>query len=289
MADFREIASQRPEDTDEALACMRTALDWFHERDDYRAVFLRSYYIITSNVGDALNQRGDYAGKQIFFDINWVRRLSGKFATLYFQSLTTFERGEDSERAWKIAHRTAEARTGTIVQDLLLGLNAHINYDLAYAAYLTMKEHGDERDHLLLPRRKFDHDQVNNVLVRAVPQVAAVVTRDYGGGIVFLRAALHRLDDMLTETGLKYYRERVWWTAISYLTTTDEEELNLVHDRLNWESAKIAKLIADETIWSLPARTVGVAIRKKRFGAIPLDMARVVAPAPPAGVAAPYG
>jgi hypothetical protein len=64
------------------------------------------------------------------------------------------------------------------VQDLLFGLNAHINYDLAYAVYLNMKEHGDDRDHLLLPRRKFDHDQVNNVLVRTLPQVAAAVTRD---------------------------------------------------------------------------------------------------------------
>lgn len=277
MTDFREIASQRPRDASEALFCMRTALDHFHERDDYRAVFLRAYYIITRNVGAAVDQRGDFVGKQIFFDSDWVRRLTGRFASLYFQSLTTSEREAGSERAWKIAHETAESRRGTIVQDLLLGLNAHINYDLAYATYLNMKEHGDERDHLLLPRRKFDHDQVNNILVRSTPEVAETLTRDYGGGILLLTRVLLNLDDILSSTGLKYFRERVWWTAIAYLAATDDEEVDLVHDRLNWESAAVAKGIADEGLWSLPLRAAGRAVRKRHFGKIDLDA--------PAGVA----
>ncbi len=281
MTEFDEIASQRPQDVDEALSCMGRALDYFHERDDYRAVFLRAYYIITRNVHTALNQLGDYAGKQIFFDANWVRRLSGKFASRYFHSLTTFDRDPTAERAWKIAHRSAENRTGTIVQDLLLGLNAHINYDLAYAIYLNMKEHGDSADHLLVPRRKFDHDQVNNILVRSIPEVAETLTRDYGGGILFLTRVMFSLDDVLSATGLKYYRERVWWTAISYLATADDDEVELVHDRLNWESTRVARAIADESLWSLPVRAVGCAIRKRRFGRIDLEAASPAATAEP--------
>jgi hypothetical protein len=271
VTEFDEIASQRPQDVDEALSCMRRALDYFHERDDFRAVFLRAYYIITRNVHAAVNQLGDYADKRIFFDQNWVRRLSGQFASLYFYSLTTFERDPARERAWKIAHRSAESRTATIVQDLLLGLNAHINYDLAHAIYLNMKEHGDGADHLLLPRRKFDHDQVNNILVRSMPEVAETLTRDYGGGILFLTRVMLSLDDVLSATGLKYYRERVWWTAISYLATTDADEVDLVHDRLNWESARVARAIADESVWTLPLRAIGCAVRKRHFGPIEVD------------------
>ena len=66
------------------------------------------------------------------------------------------------------------------------GLNAHINYDLAYGSQLNLREHGDGQDHLLLPRRKFDHDQVNNILVRSTPQIAATLTRDCGGALAFL-------------------------------------------------------------------------------------------------------
>lgn len=271
MADFEEIASQRPQDVDEALSCMRTALDYFHERDDYRAVFLRAYYIITSEVSAALHQVGDYAGNQLFFDSDWVKRLSGHFASLYFRSLSTFERDAGSERAWKIAHETAAARTGTVVQDLLLGLNAHINYDLAHAIYLNMKEHEDGADHLLLPRRKFDHDQVNNLLVRSIPEVAEVLTRDYGGGILFLTRVMLNLDDILSSAGLRYFRERVWWTAVSYLAATDDEEIDLVHGRLNWESASVAKGIVDESLWTLPLRAVGWAARKRHFSDVDLD------------------
>jgi hypothetical protein len=82
---------------------------------------------------------------------------------------------------------------------------------------------------------------------------------------------MRNLDEMLTESGLKYYRERVWWNAISYLATLDEREIYLVHDRLNWESAKVANALSDDTIWNRTIRTVGTALRKKRFGKIELE------------------
>jgi hypothetical protein len=272
MTDFQQIVSQRPRDIDEAIACMRKALDYYHEQDDYRAVFLRAYYIITLNVHAAVHQLGDYK-RQIFFDPNWISALAGKFSSLYFQSLTTFERDATSERAWKIAHQMAQEKTSTVVQDLILGLNAHINYDLAYGIYLNLKEHGDQRNHLLLPRRKFDHDQVNNILMRSMPQIVETLTRDYGGEILFLRRLTPKLDDFLTQTGLKYYRERVWWSAISYLTTTGEEEIKLVQDKLNHESTKVAKLVADKSWWGFPMRVVGCALRKTHFCKIDLGRA----------------
>ncbi|HEV2782786.1 MAG TPA: DUF5995 family protein [Actinophytocola sp.] len=270
MSEFDDIAAQRPANIDEAIPCMQNALRYFHERDDYRAIFLRAYYIITLNVHAAINQRGDYTNP-IFFDAGWVSSQAGHFASLYFRSLTTFERDPDAERAWKVAHGMAQERSSTVLQDLLLGLNAHINYDLAYGTYLNLKQHGDEVQHLSLPRRKFDHDQVNNILIRSIPQIAETLTRDYGGGIQLLRKTMNGLDVVLSGTGLKYYRERVWWSAISYLATTDDEEVNLVHQRSNWESAQLAKRIADRSIWSLPVRTVGRAIRKEKFGDITLE------------------
>ncbi len=270
MSEFDDIAAQRPQDIDEAIPCMQRALEYFHANDDYRALFARAYYIITVNVHDAVHQLGDYTNP-IFFDPHWIGSLAGKFSSLYFQSLTTFDREPGSERAWKLAHRMAEDKTSTPVQDVMLGLNAHINYDLAYGIFLNLKEHGDDANHLLLPRRKFDHDQVNNILVRSTPQVGEAITRDYGGGIAFIQAIMHRLDDLLSETGLKYYRERVWWSAISYLTATDAEEEGLVREKLNWESTKLANIIADRRIFSHPVRAVASALRKKHFGDVTLE------------------
>ena len=89
--------------------------------------------------------------------------------------------------------------------------------------------------------------------------------------MVLVSRVMRDLDEMLTESGLKYYRERVWWNAISYLATIDEREIDLVHDRLNWESVKVAKALSDDTIWNRAIRTVGIALRKKRFGKIELE------------------
>ena len=246
---------------------MRKILDWYHDRNDYRAIFLRSYYIITLNVRDAVYPANPK--KQIFFDPTWIASLAGKFSSLYFQSLTTFDRDPEAERAWKVAHGLAEGRVSTVIQDLILGLNAHINYDLAYGIYLNLKEHGDDRNHLLLPRRKFDHDQVNDILMASIPQITEVLARDYGGAIRFLDVALDRFDDLLAGTGLRYYRERVWWNAVSYLTASGEDEVALVHDKLNRESAHVAKLVA-ESPWSQPLRIVGSWLRRRRFGRIDL-------------------
>ena len=270
MNEWQEIVQQRPKDVDEAIPCMRKALDYFHARNDYRAVFLRAYYIITLEVHAAVHELGDYE-QQVFFDPGWVKLLTGKFASLYFQSLTTDERPAESEKAWKLAHKMAVEKSSTVLQDLILGINAHINYDLAYGNALNLKEHGDHSEHLLLSRRKFDHDQINNLLVRSAPRIQEVLTRDYGGGILLLSQFFGSWDEHLAELGLKYYRERVWGDAVSFLCARDDRETGLVHDKLNWESFKVAKFVTRRAFWQQVVWFFGRLLRKRRFGRIELE------------------
>jgi hypothetical protein len=269
MASYAQIVGYRPQNIDESLDAMRDALHYFHREHDQRAIFLRAYYLITVSMYRAVNNKAPYETR-IFFDAQWIRKLAGKFGALYFQSLTSHER--PGERAWKLAHRIAANDGGSVLQDLLLGLNAHINYDLAYGIYLNMVEFNDGRDHLLLPRRKFDHDQVNNVLVDTLPWVEEVLTRDYGGEVLALGTIAGDLDEILGGAGLKYYRERVWWSAIAYLSAADAEERGLVTARLDWESAQLAAVVAGES--SALGRTLGrIAnlLSRHKFGNIELE------------------
>ncbi|ATB37520.1 hypothetical protein CYFUS_002942 [Cystobacter fuscus] len=269
MATLAEIKAYRPKDIEDSLDAMRSALDYFHRENDQRAIFLRAYYLITTAIWQAVHQRGRY-DRRIFFDPKWVDKLAGKFSLLYFQSLSTQERG--GERAWKTAHRLAASNETSVFQDMLLGINAHINYDLAYGVYLNLEEHDDGRDHLLLPRRKFDHDQVNNVLINTIPQVETVLTRDYGGELQLMGELVGDLDEVLGELGIKYYRERVWWSAISFLSAQSPEELQLVHDRLDWESAQLAESLACEgTVLQRSLRGLLNLFSKTTFGPITLE------------------
>jgi Family of unknown function (DUF5995)/Sigma-70 region 2 len=237
----KQLAEQQPENIDEAIDCMRTTLAEFHECRDMRAVFLRLYYIMTLEVHAAIKGLGAYSGQTVFLDAPWVGRLSGKFASLYFLSLDTVGREPEQtvERAWKIAYKVAGAGGSTIVQDALLGMNAHINYDLARAIASNL-DPGDLDDYSTLQRRKFDHDQVNNLLLRTLGPVQDVLAHDYGPGIGLADRLLGRFDEWLSETGLRYYRERVWWDALTFAAAAAEGREDVVRDKLNWESYKVA-------------------------------------------------
>jgi hypothetical protein len=238
---------------------MRDTLQQFHAAGDKRAIFLRLYYIMTLEVHAAIHGLGEYEGQQVFRDPSWIKTLSGKFATLYFKALDTRGREPDErvERAWKAAEKATRSWRSTVVQNALLGINAHINYDLprAIAANLDPAELDDYPTLLL---RKFDHDQVNNLLVRTLRPIQDILARDYAPGIALVDNLLGNLDERLSEVGLKYYRERVWWDALTYASAVKDGNDGIVRDKLNWESHKVAQFL--EKKWELwvPERVFGL-------------------------------
>lgn len=59
-----------------------------------------------------------------------VSRLAVDFSSRYFTALDQFVRGRELSRCWRVAFLAASDPNLLIVQHLLLGLNAHINFDL---------------------------------------------------------------------------------------------------------------------------------------------------------------
>ncbi len=66
-----------------------------------------------------------------------MERLDVCFANRYIQAWEQHRRGDTPMTSWLYAFRIADARRGLILQHLLLGMNAHINLDLAIAAAQT--------------------------------------------------------------------------------------------------------------------------------------------------------
>ena len=114
-------------DPDQTLERMRTWLCRWEQAGDERAVFLSCYEMMTNNVLAALA-----AGE--FHDPAWVRHLLSHFADYYFRALDAYDADEASAPAvWACACRAAARRGAPAVQQLVLGVNAHINYDLVFA------------------------------------------------------------------------------------------------------------------------------------------------------------
>src|SRR5690606_32407413 len=106
------------------IARMQTFLRQWEDAADRKAVFLRCYSMMTANMLVAIEQ-GE------FRDRTWVERLLHRFADYYFLALDAYEQERTAAPAvWQLAHDAARDDAALPIQNLLLGVNAHINYDL---------------------------------------------------------------------------------------------------------------------------------------------------------------
>jgi hypothetical protein len=97
-----------------------------------------------------------------------MERLDVTFANRYLEALDQFRRGQHPTRCWLVSFKAAAAWRPIILQDLLLGMNAHINFDLGIAAAEIAP--GDE-----LPSLQHDFDEINNILAALVGQVESEI------------------------------------------------------------------------------------------------------------------
>ena len=96
-----------------------------------------------------------------------------------------------------------------------------------------------------MQKRKFDHDQVNNLLVRTLNPVQSVLAKDYEPGIAAADWLLGDLDERVSEAALRHYRERVWWDALAYAARADRRGRELiVRNKLEWQSYRLAKRLS---------------------------------------------
>jgi uncharacterized protein DUF5995 len=123
--------------------------------------FAALYRKVTAKVKEGIAQ-----GR--FEDGPRMERLDVTFANRYLEAMDQFRRGEQTTRCWLVSFSAAAAWRPIILQDLLLGMNAHINFDLGIAAAITCP--GDE-----LPSLQHDFDEINNILAALVGQVESEI------------------------------------------------------------------------------------------------------------------
>jgi Family of unknown function (DUF5995) len=266
--DIDTLAARRPENIDDALDCMEMGLRFFHETHDRRAIFLRLYYLMTLEVYKAIHGCKPYEGSRTFLDPGWVHRLSGHFSSLYFESLTA----PKSDRAWWAAHHIAEQPRSTVVQNAILGINAHINFDLPRAIATNLNP-AELPDYKVMQKRKFDHDQVNDLLVRTINPVQRMMARNYEPGVAVIDLFMGRFDERACAWLLRTYRQQVWWNALAFAAAAEGDEKAIVRSRLEVDSYRLAKRITRSPIWTieLAANRVVRPFLSKRWAAVPLE------------------
>lgn len=100
----------------------------FRQQRDRRAIFLTLYGVVSAEMRTRVE-----AGA--FADPPWVHRYAVAFANLYRGALEAYEDGRaaDVPKPWRLCFDAAKAGSGLVLQDMLLGVNAHVNNDLPRA------------------------------------------------------------------------------------------------------------------------------------------------------------
>src|SRR6266851_101126 len=187
------------------IARMTAQLDELRRAGDGRTAFHATYLRTTRAVADALR-----AG--VFIDADWVERWDVAFARLYLDALDAARRGDPVPRPWAVAFAAAAGhRSLPALQHVLLGMNAHINYDLPQALLAVISD--DEFDDpALLARREADHRKIDEVLSARVRAEDAEL-RELATARSWRDDVLQPLNRAATRRFLRESRAKVWAKA----------------------------------------------------------------------------
>ena len=197
---------------------------------DDRRIFLAVYTTMTRAIHE-----GVVSGR--FMDPAWTALLTARFAGLYFDADHAWECGDDTcPRAWCAAFAAAGQPRISVVEHALLGINAHIVYDLPFAVAAAMQDAGDVRDGRLqgdtLVRRRHDYEVVNHILAETITAAQAVLAEESRVSRVLDTVAM-RLDEYAAEALLRASRTQGWHNALALAVARDERERDAVRQHLD--------------------------------------------------------
>ena len=189
--------------------------------------FAALYHKVTIKVREAIA-----AGQ--FEDGLRMEQLDVTFANRYLNALDRFVRSEKPTPCWMLAFEAANRWPPIILQHLLLGMNAHINFDLGIAAAQTCP--GDQ-----LPSLKRDFDQINVILASLVGQVEAEVG-EVSPWINLLDRIGGRTEQAIIEFSMQKARDAAWELA-QRLAVLSPDRWQPELDRRDSEMVRLGRVV----------------------------------------------
>lgn len=182
---------------EEVVERMRLRLDALPS-SSARRPFLSTYLRTTQAVGSAVDNG-------TFIDPDWVQRWDVAFAELYLNAHDAFVAGDSSAqpRPWRLAFTAPDDLPA--LRHILLGINAHVNYDLPQAM-LSVISSADFAEPAIIERRRRDHESIDAVLGSRVKAEDALL----GDTRTILDRLLMPLNRLGSKRFLREARQKVW-------------------------------------------------------------------------------
>ena len=177
------------------LTEMQARLDALPAALAKRRVFLSTYQRTTAAVGAAIDRAR-------FEDPERVQRWDVVFAELYLGAHDAYLSGGAVPRPWRLAFEAPDDLPD--LGHVLLGINAHVNYDLPQALIGVISP-SDFDDEALMDRRRRDHERIDGVLAERVASEDNELEPES-----FVDRLLTPLNRLGTKRFLKEARRKVW-------------------------------------------------------------------------------
>jgi hypothetical protein len=164
--------------------------------------FLATYMRTTEAIGKALD--GAH-----FEDPAWVEVWDVAFADLYLEALDAdLAGGHGVSRPWRLAFAVPQDLPA--LRNVLVGINAHINYDLPQALLAVISD-DDFTDPVLLAKRRRDHERIDGVLSGRVAAEDSEISARTAKSV--LDRVLTPLNRRASARFLREARQKVWHNA----------------------------------------------------------------------------
>lgn len=148
-----------------------------------------------------------------FQDPEWLERWDLVFADIYLEAMERWDRGEPPSGPWQVAFEATQDPQVPPLRHVLLGLNAHVNFDLPQALIAVISDE-EWADPGAVARRHVDHRHVDDVLVvRVGSEDREIAAAERPGDRTLLDKALAPLNRAGSRRFLKEARAKVYANA----------------------------------------------------------------------------
>jgi hypothetical protein len=193
---------------DEVLQKLDAIIAESVENNDHLGYFAYVYRRTTAQIGQAIIERK-------FEDNERMEKFDVLFANKYLDAYRDYHDGLPICRSWDEAFRAKKEKL-TILQHIILGMNAHINYDLGMAAAEFTA--GQRIDSM-----KNDFMRVNDVLASLVDELQVKVGRV--SKLMFLLDWIgKRTDEEVMNFSMEKARKQAWNFAVTLSVTEGQEK-----------------------------------------------------------------
>jgi hypothetical protein len=202
---------------DKLLNVMQELIDNWQPAKDRRAIFLQCYRTMTANTLTAVAD-----GR--FRDATWTANLLHRFADYYFTALDVYEKGQNpTSPVWQFTFDAAQQNKSNVLQHMFLGVNAHINYDLALTLYGVLHEEWPTLTPAQRDGRYQDYCLVNDIIAETIDQVQDEVVERESPLLALVDWLGGRMDEFVIVEMLTGWRGEVWRKGVEMVEAADDD------------------------------------------------------------------